>query len=421
MNPSTTFPRYTSFDPAVPVWCATPHQGGAIHRFFDTNPLSPSGRYLAVLRLPFEDRLPEPGETARVCVIDLQTGADRTVAETCGWEPQLGSNINWGASDDELLFNDVDVQTWTPFAWRLNPHTGDKVRLDGTVYQASPDGQWIASSDMRSMRRTQSGYGVMVPDEHVPRNVGVRDDAGLWITSTRTGQRKLVATLKQFVDAGGDAMEIPDPQKVELYGFHTKWNLQGDRLIYTLRWFPNSGASQYVHMKGVRFAVFTLRPDGTDIRLAVPPRQWDKGGHHINFFPDGQHLSMNLGLGPNNSLRLVRCGLDGSDLRPMLPDLLGSGHPTVHPDGRHILTDTYTNEPMVFGDGTVPLRWIDLETATERCLVRFSTAQPSPNFTLRVDPHPAWDKSWRYVTFNGYVDGARRVFIADMKDVSQVP
>ena len=79
------FPQYREFAPTVPVWCVTPERPGCIHRFFDTSPISPSGRYLGVFQLPFEDRLPGPGEVGQVCVIDLQTGKDRVVAETCGW------------------------------------------------------------------------------------------------------------------------------------------------------------------------------------------------------------------------------------------------------------------------------------------------------------------------------------------------
>ena len=49
------FPQYTDYDPLVPVWCVTPNRTGCFHRFFDTSPISPSGRYLAVFQMPFED------------------------------------------------------------------------------------------------------------------------------------------------------------------------------------------------------------------------------------------------------------------------------------------------------------------------------------------------------------------------------
>ena len=58
---SANFPKYTAFDPAVPVWCITPDIDGCVHRFFDASSVSPSGRYVALTRFRFEDRMPVPG------------------------------------------------------------------------------------------------------------------------------------------------------------------------------------------------------------------------------------------------------------------------------------------------------------------------------------------------------------------------
>jgi hypothetical protein len=46
-----------------------------------------------------------------------------------------------------------------------------------------------------------------------------------------------------------------------------------------------------------------------------------------------------------------------------------------------------------------------------------NTKQSSPHPVLRLDPHPAWDRTWRYVTFNAFVGGTRRVFVADMGEL----
>jgi len=131
------------------------------------------------------------------------------------------------------------------------------------------------------------------------------------------------------------------------------------------------------------------------------------------YFPDGKRISMNLRI-DRDVLRFVRVNDDGSELRKMLDETAGSGHPTVHPDGRHLLTDSYTHEPLAFGDGTIPLRWIDLATGEETTLVRINTEQPCADSVLRIDPHPAWDRTWRYVAFNAFVEGTRRVFLADL-------
>jgi hypothetical protein len=100
----------------------------------------------------------------------------------------------------------------------------------------------------------------------------------------------------------------------------------------------------------------------------------------------------------------------------MLYHTPGSGHPTVHPDGRHILTDTYAHEPTACGDGSVPLRWVDRQTGDETVLVRIHARVGDHGGPLRVDPHPAWDRTWRHVAFNGVTNHTRRVFVMDMRE-----
>ncbi|MFF2091185.1 TolB family protein [Paenibacillus sp. NPDC058174] len=414
---SEKFPRYTGFNPLVPVWCLTPDSKGSFHRFFDTSAVSPSGRYVAVLQMPQEDRLPEPGETASIAVIDLHTGEERIAASTRGWEPQLGANINWGPTDEKLYYNDVDTAIWEPVCIELNLLTGQKRSLEGGIYKISPDGQTIISACMKRMRRTQFGYGVMVPDVFVPRNTGFPDDDGLYATDVQTGNRELLVSLRQIVEQAQPAIDWERYAGGECYGFHCKFNPQGDRLIFTMRWFKSDEEQPWnmLHKQALKFWVLTMKPDGSDIHVAVGPEQWDKGGHHINWFPDGRRLSMNLCLDGDKQLCLVQVNEDGTELVKITEAVPGSGHPTVHPNGRHMLTDAYEKENVAFDDGSVPLRFIDLENGTEELAVRIPVGNPVTSVTpvLRVDPHPAWAPDQRHVVFNGYVDGTRRVFIAD--------
>lgn len=382
----TNFPRYKDFDPKVPVWCVTPNRPACIHRFFDTSPISPSGRYLAVLQLPFEDRQPLPGEAASVCIVDLETGKDRVVAETYGWEPQLGANINWGGSDHELFFNDVDLQTWRPFAWKLDPLTGKRERMEGTVYHASPDGRWLISANMTTMRKTQPGYGVCIPPEKMRRNVGPVEDDGFYLTDTSTGKTRLLVSIAEILKKSNPPVLMDNPEQQEIYGFHGKFNPQGDALMLSIRWFPATDEPRWDMFKidaaAVRYAWITMNLDGSSMHCAVGPEQWEKRGNHATWFPDGKRISMNLNI-DRKGLRLVQVNADGSDLRKMLEDTPGSGHPTVHKNGRYLLTDTYTHEDTSFGDGTVPLRWIDLTTGKEETLVRINTRQLTDDIVMR--------------------------------------
>jgi hypothetical protein len=456
---SRAFPRYVEYDPLVPVWCVTPGTGRAIHRFFDTSPFSPSGRYLALTRLPFEDRLPAPGDVAEIVVVDLETGEERTVAESRGWDTQLGAQAQWGATDGQLLFNDLDTARWRPFGVVLDPTTGRRRELDGTVYTVSPDGRWAASPCLLRTAATQPGYGVIVPREHLPRNQGASAVDGLYLTQTESGRSSLLVSFKQILEQARPRLDPAEYAGGDFYGFHVKWNPQGDRLLLVLRWVPRRQGA------GMRSQVITMAVDGTDVRVAIPAPVWDRGGHHPTWQPDGRSVMMNLrlrkrtvaratlrldrrlrrGRGPvqatglkqrrkqgwgtrmlsraverlgarDDGMRLVSAQYDGSRLGALSDTLVGTGHPSLHPDGRHVLTDAYPSEPVCPGDGTAPIRLLDLQQGREDTVVRIHATPDyaGPRNELRVDPHPTWDRDFRRIAFNGWADGTRRVYVADL-------
>ncbi len=414
------FPDYTEYDPIVPVKCVTLNTGRIFHRFFDTSPISPSGRYLAAFRMPYEHKLPVPGDKGEVIVIDLETGEEEIVSHTSGWETQLGCNLQWGLDDTALFFNDVDTDGWKPYSVKLNPFTGEKQDLNGTIYRISPDGTRALSANMLTMRRTQEGYGVVVPDEYVPRNTTIRDDDGLFITNTDTGEKKLLVSIKTVLEEATPKIDLSQYEDGEFYGFHCKWNPQGTRILFSIRWFPKSSPSRFGVMKErlLKFDVFTMKPDGSEIHTAVPSREWAKGGHHINWFPDGEHLSMNLNI-DREGLRFVKVRYDGKGLKKILDNIPGSGHPSIHRDGRYIITDSYVKESVAFGDGTTPIRLVDIKKKTEKNLIRIHTETEHQKecSSLRLDPHPAWEPEFKRITFNAYTGGTRRIYIADLVSV----
>lgn len=408
MSIADCFPAYRDFDPLVPVWCITPEIDGCLHRFFDTSPVSPSGRYVALTRLRDEDRAPGPGDIAEVVVVDLESGETRTVAETRGFDAQLGAQAQWGPTDKDLYFNDMDVESWRPFAVRLDFLTGERTELAGAVYMVSPDGSRLASPCLKRTALTQGGYGVVVPPTFLPLNEPADEHDGLFLTDTSTGEVSLLVSFARMLDEiEALSAEVKD-RRGALYGFHVKWNRQGTRLMFVIRHRPSEGGRTLPN-------VVTMKPDGSDLHLAMPGSRWVGGGHHPDWCPDGEHISQNL-IMANGKMRFVQYRYDGGDLRTIVPGVIGSGHPTLHPDGKHIVTDSYLREPVAFGDGTTPIRWIDVESGVERTLVRIrSEPQTSgPLGVLRVDPHPAWDRAYRRIVFNACPDGRRRVFLADL-------
>ncbi len=403
---SDQFPLYRAFDPAVPVYCVTCREGGVIHRFFDTSPISPSGRYLAVFRLPYEDRLPSPGDRGQIVLVDLQTGSERVLDTTAGWEMQVGANLQWGASDSELYYNDVDTRTWIAYGVGLDPLSGNRRRLNSCIFEVSPDGRFAATTDPVRARFSQTGYGVVIPDHLVPRYDRPSEQDGLTVTDLRTGASRLLISVAEIIRRLADYFR-PDryPAGGEFFGFQCKWNTDASRLLMVLRWISADRRTRKAH-------VLTLDKNGRDLHLASPAEEWAKGGHHINWHPDGEHLTMNINLA-GEGLRFVIVRYDGTGYGQLVPNAWGSGHPSVHSSGRFLITDSYTGDYGARPDGTTPIRLVTIPDGREIELARMQTRTPYEQ-SLRLDPHPAWDRTWRYLTFNGYVGGTRRVYIADL-------
>jgi len=419
---SGTFPAYADFAPRVPVYCVTPGLTGFIHRYYDSSPFSPSGRYMALTRLPFEDRLPKPGDVAEIFVVDLVDGDTRRIADTRGWDVQLGAQLQWGADDHSLYFNDFDIGAWQTLGVRLDPLSGKRRRIDGTIYSMSPDGLWTASPCLLRTAVTQRGYGVVVPRDRMPVNRGASMSDGVYLTSTETGASRLLVSIDRIFREAVPTLSPARFGKGDFFGFHVKWNPQGTRLMFVLRWLPRSWMPWKRKKSHGLKQVITMDADGGNIRVAVPADLWSQGGHHPNWCPDGDHILMNLNPA-GDGLRFTKLRYDGSGLEVLGHPVRGSGHPTMHPNGRHILSDAYTTESVAFGDGTAPIRLIDLVTSTDTSLVRIRTEPLAERArgALRVDPHPAWDRSYSCIAFNACPEGRRQVFVADLRDALAGP
>ncbi|MGG1519357.1 hypothetical protein ABE504_28420 [Paenibacillus oryzisoli] len=398
------FRTYDSGKCAFPVTIVTPEDGYYIHTFFDVRPWSPSGRLMACLKLPFQDRLPGADDAAVVCIIDLQEQTIEEIGETRGWGLQVGAHICWG-SDELLYYNDRDG--CEIFAVEHHVPTGTKRRMSGPVYQISPDGAYLLSPSLSLINAAQNGYGASMPDgSDCTPQLGAPDDEGLWRVDVRTNRRSLLFSLK-------DAYELlPDKRPFEgsrFTFFHTKINRQQDRIMQVVRCLFDDGRPQ-------KKFIVTFKPDGSEARIALPYEMWLEGSHHPDWHPDGRRILMNFKL---NEMRFGEFGGDDDTFRLVAPQRLGGGHPSYDKDGRYIVTDAYTGEPCVNERHEVPIRLIDTKSGAEEAICWIWTLGGTDiPAELRCDPHPVWSADCRYVLFNGTPEGNRQIMIADVSELA---
>lgn len=393
----------------LPCRVVSPIGKPVIHRFFDTSPFSPSGRYLGLIQFPTEDRLPEKNDAASILVIDLEEGTTLEVDQTRAWDTQLGAHVQWGWSDETLIYNQLDSSSGKLFGRIKNPTSGSHYNLEQPVYMVEDSGNRALTPNLFQLNQVQAGYGVFWAGQAEWNQSRNREENGIWSTDLRSGKSTRILSIQQILDAFPELQEYEQNQEGEYVCFHVKWNPQGTR-IFTVFRFANEDRSF------IRNSIITLDTEGKNLALALPPETWLPGGHHPNWCPDGERILMNLQQ-DRDHLDLVRFRFDGSGLETLSRNCRGSGHPTLHPDGRHILTDCYPYE--VESEDKVPLRWIDLKNDSETSLAEISCVPPftGPKGVLRIDPHPAWDKPFTKVAVNAYTHGTRSVAVLDLSEI----
>lgn len=398
------------------VKIVTPDDGLYIHTFFDVCPFSPSQKYLAVNKLPYQGKDAKYGDLCDVCIIDLENETIETVYSTKGWGYQLGANLNWGKSDRYIYTNDIiDNQA---VCVRIDLETNEIRAFSGPMYHMAPDESAVIGFPLDTINMTQMGYGVPKFKEY-DQIKGAPSDQGLWRTSLKTNEKKLLVSLSDTAKKADDPKFLEDGNS---YFFHSKYNRQGSRIFQVMRClFPDKNVStdseRPDHTKeGWNPMVFVFDADGTNIHETVTRKQWSYGGNHPNWHPDGDHIIMNIKPGwlGDSQMRFCMFHHTGKDFKILAGKHTGSGHPSVNADFTYLLSDYYVGEYKALGLEGAPIRLINLNTEEEVYLCTVFTDVDSNNETFRIDPHPVWSRDYKKVCFNGAPEGKRQVLVADL-------
>ena len=424
-----SFPRYDKIFhnslSIIPVWIVTPATSSCIHRFFDSSPFSPSGKYIAVTclspgyseysALPLSEPVP-----SHVVVYDIWNQSVVANITTFGWDSQVGAHAQWGKDDAHLLFNDITNNN--PRGVVYNIYTKRTRMLNNTIYHVSNDGNFAVTSSLAKIRFTQLGYGLYVQQVQ-PNNRSNLGDDGYYIVDISTGESSLLVSLRSL------QKYLPRcfiPSISAMYGFHVKWSSDDQLIMLVLRTvMVNSHRIQHI---------FTITKKKRDIKYitswsSMSSPHSSKGGHHChvldgnhpNWIPNTHLLSINRGITKPWDLVVFNADSGRNNYRwdaKMAVVGQSTGHPNFlslnETDWNYIVViDSYFKEKELFGnniDEMVPLRLIvgNATRHTEVWLTRINNSHKSGQNAWRCDPHVTFDNSRRWIAFNARPYGKTR-------------
>jgi len=167
--------------------------------------------------------------------------------------------LEWNpqSPDEEILFN--DIVDGSPVGVRLDVHSGARQVYMRPFATACGSGARAGSVSLGRIERLHPGEGVAgVPDHH-PDEAAPESD-GLFVIGLSTGLDRMlvsVASVAALVCAGH-----PEMRRQHFWLEHPTFNPGGSRLLFTV---SSGGAG--VKSEG---ALYTIGVDGSDLREVVP-------------------------------------------------------------------------------------------------------------------------------------------------------
>jgi hypothetical protein len=284
-------------------------------------------------------------------------------------------------NDDMFLFNDYDDQNDQYISKIVNVE-GDLIRTyNCPVYNVSKCGKFALTLNYTRLARLRPDYGYFNKRNSTlpPDNVD-----GIWHLDLTTGQKSLIISLDHLRNLSRSFKMHGAVHKVN----HIDINPSGTRFMFLHRWQGPQGRLM---------RLITANPDGTDLKIL----NGDEMTSHCCWLNDYQILSF--------------CNYEGkvgyfifNDLKNEVHFLknmpLNDGHPSVSPDGRKIVTDTYPDKARFSSLYLYNLKDDELHLhGTFHQPFRYKKEK-------RIDLHPKWGIDSQSVYFESGHEGTRKLY-----------
>ncbi len=334
--------------------------------YFNTPQVSSDGSKLLALRVSRFDRVPEPEEVAEVGWFDLLDPARvfHKIGETRAFNWQQGSMLQFLGPDylHRVIWNFFDG---TRFAARIFDLLTGQTRDVPAIYNLFPDGKAAVTVDFERHAWCRRGYsyGNIMKQE---KNAPVVPGDAIHLVDLETGFSRPIINIENMMALNQHSTMEGATHYLE----HTTVNPSGSHFAFLHRWRHNNG----IHSR-----LCVSLPDGSDIRVLNDSGRMS----HFCWLDDTSLLGYGGKTNPINTLRSNKAivkilfkpllpiykrlvkdssrlskSLTGDayyifdvnnpgSLKLVVPSMRAEdGHPTMLPDGKSFITDTYARSAL---------------------------------------------------------------------------
>ena len=360
--------------------------------YYDISPVNFDDSIMLSIRTVVKDSSKQNGAPLDIGYYHINKLHNRfvSVSETMTWNWQQGCRLQWyplnAHGKNSLIIYNCFVDNRYGCCIQ-NIMDGKKVKeYHMPIYAMSPDGRFGLSLNFSRMGRLRPGYGYTgLPDETAKQLVPKED--GIWRMEMESGKAELLFSIADIVQF--EPLETMDGS--EHYFNHICVNPDGTRFLFFHIWLQ----------KDMRYTrLITCNPDGSDLYALI------NEGHvsHYTWKSVNEILCFSTHADTGMKYHLYK---DRSEWKEVVGEgvLNEDGHPSLSPDRKYLLTDTY---PDRYGDQKLLIYNLGSGALKE---VGSFFRPFSYRGELRCDLHPRWSPSGQSIAFDSAHQGKRGIFL----------
>jgi len=310
-------------------------------------------------------------------------GTISKITETKAWNWQQGCMLQWHPSNNnQIIFNDYDAEN-DCYISKIIDTTGKVLKVyDKPVNNVSKTGTYALSLNYDRLAVMRPDYGYF--NRNNPSLPDNKND-GIWHIDFNTDQIKLIITLDQLINLSWSPTMEGAMHKVN----HIDINPLGTRFMFQHRW---KGP------KGRFMRLIIANPDGSNLKIL----NGDIMTSHSCWLNNSEILSF---CNYNGKVGYFKFNIQTSEVQffsdkmPML-----DGHPSISPDGKWIVTDTYPDKARFSS-----LYLYNMGNDSIKKIGEFY--QPLRyKKEMRIDLHPKWGAGGNEIIIESGHCGKRQLF-----------
>lgn len=377
---------------------------GPNHHFFGYYGISPWSRdesNMVCIESTFQDRMPEPGEKAKIGLVNPENGKFTPIAETFTWNLQQGAMLHWNPlkPNHEIIYNDKVEGEITSIS--LDVYSGSKSILPRPVSGVAKKGKYAISLTYGRLSRLRKvvGYADVVDPF---ANEAHPEKDGVFLIDLESNEVKLIVSIAEVFEKSVE--QFPELADRHIWFNHTDINPSGNRFLFLARSRNEKGK--------IDSAMFTADMDGRSLKMVIP---FGTSVSHFGWRNDQEIVATCKPPGEKEYRHFLFT--DGKEDFSVIGEdfIIDDGHCTFSPDGKWLATDRTQDESH-----STSLWFFDMKLNKGMVLVNL----PVPEYkylhgNTRCDFHPRWNPSGNKICFDA-IDTAsytRQLHLVEFLDV----